>query len=345
MDRFSELKAFSLVASSGGFSAAARQLGVATSSVTRLVDALELRLGSPLLNRSTRSVTLTDAGSRYFERAAGILEALDSADHAVSARQDEPRGVLRVSAPVTFCTLHIAPMLGAWSRRYPQLELDLHLSDTLSNMVDESIDVAIRIGAADSQPNLIARRLTGHERMICASPAYLLEHGVPLAPQDLLEHDCLQFAYGGPKRGWRLRAAGDGGQIEEVAVRGSISVNNSEVLRRAALDGAGMVMLPDWLVQADIASGALVRVLDGYQANPGAMEVGLYAMYQANRRGSPKVKAFVDMLEAQLSGTYATVGMAGVAEVTPSSALANAETPRAPVSTTPPMPTVGTECT
>lgn len=300
MDRFSELKAFSLVASTGGFSSAARQLGVATSSVTRLVDALEQRLGSPLLNRSTRSVTLTDAGARYFEHAAGILEALDSADDEASGRHAQLRGVLRVSVPVTFCTLHVAPMLAAWTRRYPQLELDLHLSDTVSNMVDESIDVAIRIGAAGEQPNLIARRLSGHERMICASPGYLAERGVPMVPSDLLQHDCLQFAYGGARRGWRLRAATAGSQIEEVPVRGSISANNSAVLQRAALDGAGLAMLPDWLVRADLQCGALVRVLAGYQANPGAMDIGLYAMYQANRRGSLKVKAFVEMLEAQL---------------------------------------------
>lgn len=348
MDRFSELKAFSLVASTGGFSSAARQLGVATSSVTRLVDALEQRLGSPLLNRSTRSVTLTDTGARYFERATDILEALDSADDAASARQAEPRGVLRVSAPVTFCTLYVAPMLGGWSRRYPQLELDLHLSDTVSNMVDESIDVAIRIGAAGEQPNLIARRLSGHERIICASADYLAAHGVPAVPADLLQHDCLQFAYGasnggangGPKRGWRLRAVVDGSQIEEVAVRGSISVNNSAVLRRAALDGAGVAMLPDWLVRADLQSGALVRVLAGYQANPGAMDIGLYAMYQANRRGSAKVKAFVDMLEAQLQDTQAA---AGAADVTASSALAKTATGWAPVSEAAPMRTVGTE--
>lgn len=344
MDRFSELKAFSLVAHTGGFSAAARQLGVATSSVTRLVDALEQRLGSPLLNRSTRSVTLTDTGQRYFEQAVEILEALDSADDDASARQAEARGTLRVTAPVTFCAMYIAPLLGEWGRRYPKLALDLHLSDTVSNMVDEAIDVAIRIGAADSQPNLIARRLSGHERLICASPAYLAAHGVPAVPEDLLQHDCLQFAYsvpnGGAKRGWRLRAT-DGADrpIREVTVRGSISANNSEVLRRATLDGAGVAMLPDWLVRADLQSGALVRVLAGYQANPGAMDVGLYAMYQANRRGSAKVKAFVDMLEARLQDAQAAAGMAS------SSALANTETGWAPVSQAAPMRTVGTERT
>jgi DNA-binding transcriptional LysR family regulator len=301
MDRFAELKAFSLVAGSGGFSSAARQLGVATSSVTRLVDALEQRLGTPLLNRSTRKVTLTDSGQAYFERALHILAQLDAADDAAAAGRGEPRGILRVTAPVTFCTLYIAPLLGELQRRFPLLELDLYLSDAVSNMVDDAIDVAIRIGAGDQQPNLVARRLAGHERLICASAAYLQQHGTPEVPADLLRHNCLQFAYGNPRRGWRLQRNEDNQDIEEIPVRGTLTVNNSEVLRRAALDGVGLAMLPDWLVRHDLRSGALVRVLGQYQVNPGAMDVGLYAMYQTNRRGSLKVKAFVDLLAEYLS--------------------------------------------
>lgn len=305
MDRFSELKAFVLVGTARGFSSAARTLGVATSSVTRLVDALEERVGTPLLNRSTRSVTLTDAGQGYFEKAVFILEQLEAADDAASAREGEPHGLLRVTAPVTFCTMYVAPMLGEFGRRYPKLQLDIQLSDSISNMVDDSIDLAIRIGANDQQPNFIARRLTGHERRVCASPAYLTTYGIPQVPIDLLQHNCLQFAYGVTRRGWRLQRDQD---VEDIPVRGTLSVNNSEVLRQVILDGAGIALLPDWLVREDLRSGVLIRLFEGYQVNPGAMDIGLYAVYQANRRGSQKVKAFVDMLAERMEVAFGTNG-------------------------------------
>ncbi|MYN06149.1 LysR family transcriptional regulator [Pseudoduganella aquatica] len=301
MDRFAELKAFCLVAASGGFSPAARQLGVAASSVTRLVDALEKRVGTALLNRSTRKVTLTDSGQQYYASAQAILAQLDQADDAAAARHGQAGGLLRVSAPVTFSTMFIAPLLGELARRHPRLELDLHLSDAVSNMVDDSIDVAIRIGAAQQQPNLIARRLSGHQRVICASPAYLERHGTPEAPEDLLRHNCLLFSYGVARRGWRLQSQQAGAGFTELPVRGTLTINNSEMLRRAALDGVGIAMLPDWLVRGDLAAGTLQPLLGGYQANPGEMEIGLYAMYAANRRGSQAIKAFVDLLAEHLA--------------------------------------------
>ncbi|GAB2875090.1 LysR family transcriptional regulator [Pseudoduganella ginsengisoli] len=301
MDRFSELKAFVLVGSTGGFSTAARQLGVATSSVTRLVDALEERIGVPLLNRSTRSVTLTDTGHSYFGKAQLILEQLEAADDAASARGSVPQGVLRVTVPVSFCTLYIAPMLAEFGRRYPKVELEVQLSDAFTNMVDESIDVAIRIGAIDQQPSLIARRLAGHQRILCASPAYLAAHGTPATPTALLRHNCLQLAFGGPRRSWRLQRGDD---VQDIAVRGTLSVNNGEVIRQAAADGAGIALLADWLVGSDLRSGRLVRLLSDYLASPGTADitadVAVHAVYQANRRGSLKVKAFVDMLAAHL---------------------------------------------
>lgn len=301
MDRFSELKTFCAVAAGGGFSTAARQLGVATSSVTRLVDSLEHRLGAVLLNRSTRSVTLTEAGRGYYERAQQILRQLDFADDAAGAETGggtgEPQGLLRVAAPVTFCTKHIAPLLPELARLYPRLELDIRLSDSNSNIVDEAIDVAIRIGTIDQQPNLIARMLAPHERVICASPDYLARNGTPHTPAELARHNCLQFSYGGQRAVWRLQ---QGDHIEEVPVHGTLMVNNSEVLRQAALGGLGLTMLGSWLIGDELADGTLIPVLESYRANPGAMDVGLYALYQANRRGSAKIKAFVDLLAIAL---------------------------------------------
>lgn len=297
MDRFAELKAFCLVANNGGFSAAARQLGVATSSVARLVDALEQRIGAPLLNRSTRSITLTDSGRSYFDHATQILAALDEADDAAAGRDAEPAGMLRIAAPVTLAIRYIAPLLPELRRRYPKLELDLRLSDAVTNMVDEAIDVAIRIGNPEQQPNLIARKLAGHQRHIVASPAYLQEHGAPQTPEQLADHNCLLFAYGGNRTTWRLRNAD---LATEIEVRGSLHVNNSEMLRQAALGGLGLALLPGWLVQADLEAGRLANVLGDYQANPGEMDVGIYAVYPANRRGASKIRVFTDLLAAAL---------------------------------------------
>ncbi|WP_432380993.1 LysR family transcriptional regulator [Duganella sp. P38] len=297
MDRFAELKAFCLVASNGGFSAAARQLGVATSSVTRLVDALEQRLGAPLLNRSTRSTTLTDSGRAYFEHATQILAALDQADDAAAGRDAEPAGVLRIAAPVTLAIRYIAPLLPELARRHPRLELDMRLSDAITHMVDEAIDVAIRIGTPERQPNLIARKLAGHKRHIVASPAYLAAHGTPQTPDELRRHNCLAFAYGAGRPTWRLRRAD---LATEIDIGGSLHVNNSEMLRQAALGGVGLALLAEWLIQDDLAAGRLLPVLGEYQANPGEMDVGIYAVYPASRRGASKIRVFTDMLAAAL---------------------------------------------
>lgn len=300
MDRFSELNAFCAVATSGGFSAAGRVMGLAPSTVARLVDALEARLGAPLLNRSTRQVTLTEAGVEYFARAQAILASLEEADGAAGAHHAGAHGLLRVSAPVAFARLYIAPHLAGLQRRHPRLELELVVSDAVSDMVGEAIDVAVRIGAADSQPGLVARRLAGHRRVVCASPAYLERCGVPATPADLPRHECLRFAYAGMagRPAWRFLR--DGATVD-VAVRGRLVANSSDVLRQAALDGAGIALLPDWLVQADVAAGRLVALLEEYETNPGPMDVGVFAVYQPNRRGSAKVRAFVDFIADSLA--------------------------------------------
>ena len=298
MDRFAELKAFCLVAASGGFSPAARQMGVATSSVTRLVDALEARLGAVLLNRSTRSVTLTDTGRSYYEEARRVLEQLAAADDAVAGQGGDVKGVLRVAAPVSFATLHIAPILPELRARYPRLVLDLRLSDETARLVDESIDVAIRIGRIDPDSTLVARRLGSHRRLLCASPAYLASRGTPILPADLAHHDCLQLA---ERRVWRMRRPEGDGEDEEIGIDAVLQANSAELLRQAALAGLGVAMLAHWLVRDDVAAGRLAPVLPAWEANPGPMDVALHALYQPNRRGSHKIRAFVDLLAAHLA--------------------------------------------
>ena len=292
MDRFAAARAFVTVVEAGGFAPAARRLGLATSSVTRQVDALEARLGTTLVNRSTRRVALTDAGQAYYAQVVRVLGDLEAADLAVTGAGGAPRGVLRVSAPVAFGRLHLAPLLPAFLARYPEVTLDLLFSDAVVDLVAEDIDVAVRLGTPASQ-TLIARRLAPHARVACASPAYLDRWGVPAHPADLANHDCLTLALAAGRSVWRFAGAGG---VEEVAVAGPMRANGSEPLVEAALAGLGLILMPTWLVGDHICAGRLRPVLDGWQPAAGAADAGIHAVYLANRRGAPKVRTFVDFL-------------------------------------------------
>ena len=298
MDQFASTKAFVAVVEAGGFAPAARRMGLATSSVTRQVDALETRLSARLLNRSTRKVTLTDAGQGYYEKAVRLLGDLEEADRAV-AGGERPHGVLRVSAPLAFGRLHLTPVLGAYLEACPDVRLDLLFTDALTDLVALNIDVAIRLGGLEDG-GLIARKLAGHRRLVCASPAYLQQAGRPETPGDLAHHSCLTFAYGPGRDVWRFQrdARGNAGP-EAVELAARARANSSETLVQLALAGLGFVMMPTWLVGAEVAAGRLIPVLKDWQANPGAMDTGIHAVYLENRRGVPKVRSFIDFLLAQ----------------------------------------------
>lgn len=195
MDQFAAIRAFVKVVEAGGFSEASRQTLMAVSSVTRQVNALEAMLNTQLLNRSTRSVTLTVQGRKYYDKAVRILQDLEEANQGV-IEQDVPRGLLKVSVPVAFGRLHIAPIVSDFFVQYSELKLDLRLSDGLSNLVEEDLDVVIRIGNLDlSGGNLILRKISSHTRLVCGSARYFEQHGKPQHPEDLAEHNCLLFAY------------------------------------------------------------------------------------------------------------------------------------------------------
>jgi DNA-binding transcriptional LysR family regulator len=266
-------------------------MGVATSSVTRQVDALEEDLGTLLLNRSTRSITLTDAGESYVEHAVRILADLESANLEVSETTGPPRGHMRVSLPVAFARLHVAPAIPEFLRAYPGIELDLTVTDSVVNLVEERLDLAVRIGSLESS-SLLARKLTPHRRLVCASPDYLEEHGEPLSPADLSGHNCLTFS----DRIWRF----SGRSEETIRVSGNLRANNSEILREAAIGGTGLILAPSWLVGADIEAGRLRAILTDWEANPSSNPgVAIHAVYLPNRRSSKRVRAFIDFLVAR----------------------------------------------
>lgn len=299
MDKLLALKAFVATVRTGGFSAAGRSLGVATSSVTRLVSSLESELQSVLLNRSTRQVGVTEAGQAYFERAVAILEALAEADAAVCDAGSQARGRLNVSVPVEFGRRIIAPHLGRLLERHPQLELNLRLSDEVVDLLGEGVDVAVRLGSAVVSDDVVSVRLGAFNRWLVASPEYLAQ-SLPIdEPKALLDHQCLRFDYGTASQRWQFNAAGE---VQQVAVRGRLHSNNADVLREAALAGQGVALLADWLVRDDVANGRLLRLLEPYDISPGSASGAISVLYLPNQRGSRRVAAFVEFLRELLAG-------------------------------------------
>ena len=295
MNTLEAMRTFVRVVDSGGFSAAARQLAVAVSSVTRQIDALEAELGAQLLRRSTRAVILTDAGETYYAQATRILDDLDELHRSLGGLDAAPRGLLRVTLPVAFGRLHVAPHVPAFLAQYPDLELDLLMSDAVTNLVEANADLAVRIGGTDD-PGLVARKLAPHHRVVCASPAYLEEHGTPTSPADLASHRCLTFAYGSRQKSWRFRR---NGKVEEVRVRGPLHANNAEVLCTAAVQSVGLVLMATWLVSDAIRRKHLVAVLTDHEASPGSFDSDIHAMFPPSRRSSLKVRCFIDFFQKQ----------------------------------------------
>ncbi len=289
MDRLAAIEAFVRVAEAQSFSEAARRLRSSKSAVSRNVGALESELGVRLFHRTTRSLTLTEAGRGYFERATRILADLEEANLAVSQLQSAPRGRLRVSAPMSFGFLHLAPALPDFLARYPEVAVDLAMNDRFVDLIDEGFDVAVRIGALEDS-SLIARRLAPIRRVVCASPAYFEARGLPLSPEDLKGHECLFNSNIASSQEWRFTAPD--GKSWPVEVKGRLSANNGDALRAAALQGLGIVNLPTFIVGGDLQAGALVTALDEFISQNMAMS----AVYPHSRHLQPKVRAFVDFL-------------------------------------------------
>lgn len=295
MDQLAALEAFAKVAETQSFSEAARRLRSSKSAVSRHVAALEAELGARLLHRTTRSLTLTEAGRGYYDRAARILADLAEANASVSELQAAPRGRLRVNAPMSFGFLHLAAALGDFLTRYPEIELDVTLTDRFVDLIDEGVDVAVRIGSL-TDSSLVARRLAVIRRVLCASPDYLERRGVPATPDDLKAHDCLSNTNVAISREWRF-VHPDGRQWP-VEVQGRMSANNGDMLRVAALRGHGFVHLPTFIVGDDLKAGTLISVLEPYVAQ----DLTLNAVYPTARHLSPKVRAFVDFLSQRFGG-------------------------------------------
>ncbi len=285
-----EILVFSRVVQAGSFTAAARELGLPKSTVSRKVSALEERLGARLLQRTTRKLSVTDAGRAFAEQAGRALAELEEAEHGVQALQARPRGLLRVTAPLNFAFM--APIIDDFLASYPDIQLALTCSDRVVNLVEENFDLAIRAGAL-SDSSLVVRTLARMKSYLCASPGYLGKHGHPKRPADLAAHACLLFGTG-RTRGWHLVK---GRRTLDAPTTAHYVVNDYDMLHSSALAGVGIAMLPVHLCIADLRAHRLERVLPEWCSE----EVPVSAVYPSTRHLLPKMRAFLDHLQARMN--------------------------------------------
>ena len=295
MDRLSEMEAFVCVVDQGGFTDAARKLGVSKSAVSKHVSALESRLGARLLNRTTRRVNPTEIGLAYYDRVMTVLSHASEADQMVTAMQTDPRGALRVSAPVTFGTLQISGLIGQFLQRYPDVSINLVLDDRFVELVAEGYDVAIRVGKLEDS-SLRARKLAESNMHLVASPDYLKAQGVPRRIEDLSDHTLLHYSNLSTGNFWKLRTRT--GDERQVRVGGRFTANNGATLMRAAEDGLGIALIPAFILSDAVDKGRLVKILPETQLET----LGIYAVYPPGQFMQPKLRAFIDYLAENMRG-------------------------------------------
>jgi DNA-binding transcriptional LysR family regulator len=288
MDRLDAMQAFVAVADLGGFAPAARKLKLSPSGVTRLIAALEQRLGARLLQRTTRKVALTDVGTRYLERARAILGDVEEAEAAVEGERTKPSGRLVVSAPVGFGRLHVSALMSAYLKRYPEVSGDLRLQDRLVNLVEDGVDVAVRIGdLADS--TLVARHVGEMRRIVVASPAYLKRRGEPKTPAEISSHETIQFGTAGGLADWRFVERG--GEVR-VSIAPRFVTNSADAAIQYAEAGGGLTRVLAYQAAEAIKAGRVKIVLAKFE--PPAMPIHL--VYPTSRLLSAKVRTFIDLV-------------------------------------------------
>jgi DNA-binding transcriptional LysR family regulator len=288
MDRIDAMQAFIAVADLQGFAPAARKLGLSPSAVTRLIAGLEERLGARLLQRTTRQVALTDAGSRYLERARRILADIDEAEESVESERTRPGGRLVVSAPVGFGRLHVSPMISAYLKRYPEVGADLRLSDRMINLVEEGVDLAVRIGHLPDS-TLVARHVGEMRRIVVASKDYLKARGEPKRPEEITSHDTIQFGAMTAPPEWRF--VEDGREIRISPVP-RFSSNSADAAIQYAEAGGGLTRVLFYQAAASLKAGRLKIVLAKFEQPP----LPIHIVYPTSRLLSAKVRTFIDLV-------------------------------------------------
>lgn len=292
MDSLAAIRLFNKVVETGSFSEAGRQLGLAPSSVSRQVNSLEEELGARLLNRTTRKLNLTEAGSIYYDRTHRILAEIEEANRTVSELNESPRGTLKLNVPVVFGRRYIAPTLPEFLEKHPEVRVQLTVTDHYVDLIEDGSDLAIRIGAVSNQ-SFVVRKLLTMSRVLIASHDYLASHGEPRTPDELKDHNCITYKLHPGKAVWVLEGA-DGRC--EIDIQGNIECNNAEAIRAAMVEGGGIALLPVWAIAREIQEEDVKVVLPEYRPSPAAAGDDVFAVYPYNRHLSAKVRAYIDFI-------------------------------------------------
>ncbi len=303
-----DLGFFSSLASAGSLSAAAREMGITTPAVSKHLALMESRLGVALVNRTTRRMGLTPEGELYLENARRILGEIDGMEELLGVSKAVPKGLLRVNATLGFGRSHVAPLISKFVRKYPELEVQLQLSVNPPALTEDAFDVCIRFGAPPDA-RVIARHLAPNRRLLCASPAYLAQHGIPKVPNDLAKHNCIGIRQGEEAYGvWRLSSGrGRSVHIDAVKTRGTLTTNDGEIAVNWALDGHGILMRAQWDIERYLRNGRLVPVLPQYFTP----DADIYAIYPQRHQLAARVRAFVDFVAHAFSQQAGTTAKAG----------------------------------
>ncbi|HMC12800.1 MAG TPA: LysR family transcriptional regulator [Gallionellaceae bacterium] len=292
MDTLTSMKVFATVVGDGSFTRAADRLDMSRAMVSKYVINLEDHLGTRLLNRTTRRLSLTESGSAYYEQCLQIISDVQEAEKAAGQLTSTPRGTLKITMPVAFGLHRLSKVIADYVALHLEVKLDISLNDRYVDLVEEGFDLAIRIGTLP-ESRLIARKLGVARSVVCASPKYLKKHGSPKQPEDLINHSCLGYTYTNSGNEWHLK---NKDKNETIHIAGAIKANNGDMLRLAALNGAGLILQPLFIVEEDLQAGRLVQVLSNYTSN----EFGIYAVYPSRKHLSAKVRTFVDFLVGRL---------------------------------------------
>jgi DNA-binding transcriptional LysR family regulator len=288
MNKLLQIEVLVEVVRSGSFVGAAEVLGMSKAAVSRHIGELEARLGVRLLQRTTRRLSLTEAGQIFHARSKDILDSVSESEDEISTQTGTASGQLRISAPVTFGVRHLAPLWGEFRRRHPRVTLDITLADRVVDLIEEGYDLAIRIGRLSSS-TLVSRRLAITRMVLCAAPDYLAAHGTPRHPHELAGHEILAYSYWSDKDEWRFD--GPEGAVS-VRTQPRLSSNSGDTCRAAALAGQGVILQPSFVVDTDLAAGTLVELMPEYRA----VELGIYAVYPTRKHVPAKVRALLDFL-------------------------------------------------
>lgn len=291
-----DIQVFMAVVDAGSFVAGGQAMGLSRSAAGKAVIRLEDRLGTRLLNRTTRTLSLTEEGRVFYERGLQVLASIDEAEASVAGQSGTPRGVLRLTVPDAFGRLLVLPVIGKYLAAWPEIQVEVSFSDRVADIVEEGFDLAVRIGVTTSDTRLVSRVVARYKAVFCASPSYIAGRGEPLDIDDLAAHDCLIFSSRNQRQSWRFR--GEGSSWVKAQGRSRLRLDSGEAIRDAAMAGLGIAFLPDFLVAEDMAAGRLQPVLSDLETD----DVKIVTIYPNKRLLEPRVRRFIDLMVEELGG-------------------------------------------